>query len=298
MDRYDDIRPASVGVQRWAPAAAPPSNPWTRAAARLGLAMWLIATGAGAATPSDEVGAANAFRPHELVRAGRDDGESPRIEYHLLWPERGEPPEALARVRAAVWSAWAEDPDEPAASPLPPEPADVARAMAVIADRVAARYREFRRAHPEVPGGWSDRRRVDMVSRVEPWLSITVAREWFFGGAHPVRRIRHFVFDLDSGRVLAPEDVFGPVGGEEFARRVRRALLSARAGSPDAPPEAAGLSPDATIVPTNWFVDHRGFGVTFQEAEIAPRVAGPITVCLGRGEVEDLLRPTGPKERR
>jgi len=261
------------------------------------LAVTLAAAVLRAGDLDESVGAANAFRPHELIRKGREDGQSPQIEYRLLWPEQGTPPEALARVRAELWNAWAGEPDEPAAVPPVPEPAAVPRVMAAMADRLAARFREFRRTHPDVPGVWSDVRRVEMVSRQEPWLSITVAREWFFGGAHPTRRIEHLLFDLQTGRRLAPDDLFGREGREEFTRRVRCALQTARAGAPDASAAGVAIFPDAAIVPTNWFVDHRGFGVTFNEGEIAPRVAGPITVHLARDEIADLLRRASPKDR-
>ncbi|MCX7818517.1 MAG: RsiV family protein [Kiritimatiellae bacterium] len=277
------------GVHRWEAARVLASNPWMLIAAALACGLVAAAT-ADAPETADPVGAANAFRPHELIRAAREEPPAPRIEYRLLWPEAGEPPEALAAVRAAVWRAWAEDPQGAGVVPPPPPPEEVGRAMAQLADRVTEHFQALRRAHPQMPGPGHDVRRVDMVARVEPWLSVTVRREWFFGGAHPNRQIRHFVFDLDTGRELTAGDLFGPAGREEFARRVRRALLAERAGSPDASPENAGLFPAVVIAPTNFCVDHRGFAVTFNEGEVAPRAIGPITVRLSRSELEDLLR--------
>lgn len=245
----------------------------------------------GTASTEEYPGAANSFRPHELVRAGREDGQSPRIEYRLLWPEVGKPDGALSTVRAAIWNAWAADPSNLVATPPPLEPANVLTAMTEVADRITTRFREFRRMHPNAPGIWSDVRRVDMVSRVEPWLSITITHEWCWGTAHPVRRIQHFVFDLVSGRPLAPEDLFGLIGREEFARRVQQALIAERLDSAE-----HDLLSRAVIVPTNFFVDHRGIGVTFNEGEIAPHGVGSITVRLSHAEIEDLL--AGAKQQR
>ena len=132
---------------------------------------------------------------------------------------------------------------------------------------------------------------LDMVARVGKLLSVTVRREWFTGGAHPARSVRHLVFDLFTGQRLGLADFVPEDKRPELARRVRAAILAKRGLPPTAANEEAGLFADAKIEPANFFVDLRGVGFTFHEYEIAPYVAGAIEVTLPFDAVADLLLP-------
>ncbi|OQW95082.1 MAG: hypothetical protein BWK77_08120 [Verrucomicrobia bacterium A1] len=244
----------------------------------------------GAAASAGELGAANGFRPMEHVQRALPNAGVAKIEYRMMWPQRGEPPEALASVRREMWAAWAEE-DREGWVPPADAPGDVAAATRQLADRFHARFRAFKGEFPDSAAAWSDFRKVDMVSRVGKLLSVTIKREWNTGGAHPARSIRHLVFDLFTGRRLDVADFVPAEKRPELTRRVRAAILAKRSLPPTATNAEAGLFDEAKVEPSNFFVDLRGIGFTFNECEIAPYAAGVIEVILPFPAVADLLRP-------
>lgn len=243
------------------------------------------------AAAEDELGAANAFRPSELVMKAMPNAGVARIEYRNMWPEKGCPPEALATVRREMWALWAVEAVE-GWTPPAEAPADVAAAARGIADRFQTGYRAFRDEFPESAAVWSDFRKVDMVSRVGKLLSITIKREWYTGGAHPAHSIRHLVFDLFTGRRLGVTDLVAEEKRPELARRIREAILAKRGLPATATDGEAGLFAGAKIESSNVFVDLRGVGFTFNEYEIAPYAAGAIEVVLPFDAIADLLLPS------
>ena len=261
----------------------------------MNLKLLLLAIGSSlrATVPAlsdDAAVAANAFRPSELVTRALPNAGVARIEYRNMWPEKGGSPEALAAVRREMWALWAAEDVEGWRAPAD-APADTAAAARGIADRFHAEYRAFRDKFPDSAAVWSDFRKVDMVARVGKLLSVTVRREWHTGGAHPAHSVRHLVFDLFSGQRLGLADFVPEDKRPELARRVRGAILAKRGLPATATDEQAGLLAGAKIEPSNFFVDLRGVGFTFNEYEIAPYAAGTIEVMLPFDAVADLLRP-------
>jgi len=213
-----------------------------------------------------------------------------RIEYRMMWPERGTPPEALAEVRREMWAAWAAE-DIAGWKPPAEAPADIAVATRELADRFHARFRVFREKLPDDAAVWSDVRKVDMVARVGKLLSITVRREWRTGGARPSRAVRHLIFDAATGRRLGVEDFFPGDRLPDLARLVREALLAKQSLPPTASMAEAGFFADTRPGAANFFVDLRGVGFAFNESEIAPQAAGPIEVVLPFDALRGLFRP-------
>lgn len=244
----------------------------------------------GSAAAAEPLGAANAFRPMEHVQHALPNAGVAKIEYRMMWPGKGEPPDALAAVRRDLWAAWAAE-DAEGWTPPAAAPADVVAATRELADRFHARFRSFRDKFPDSASVWSDFRKVDMVARVGKLLSVTVKREWHTGGAHPAHSIRHLVFDAATGRRLGVEDFFPDDRRPGLARLVREALLSKRGLPPTATLADAGFFEDAKPEPSNFFVDLRGVGFTFNEYEIAPYASGAIEIVLPFTAVAGLLHP-------
>ncbi len=253
------------------------------------LGCWLCVV--AAALADDETGVANAFRPSELVTRAMPNAGVARIEYRMMWPEKGSPPEALATVRREMWALWAVEDIEGWAPPAE-APADVAAAAKGIADRFHAEYRAFRDEFPDSAAVWSDFRKVDRVARVGKLLSITIRREWYTGGAHPAHSVRHLVFDHVTGRRLGVDDFVPDDKMPELVQRVRAAVLAKLGAAPSATDAEAGLLAGAKIEPANVFVDLRGVGFTFNEYEIAPYAVGAIEVILPFDAIADLLLPS------
>ncbi|MBM4154961.1 MAG: DUF3298 domain-containing protein [Lentisphaerae bacterium] len=261
-----------------------------REARNLRLLLPVLLAASLRASADDETGAANAFRPSELVTKAMPNAGVARIEYRNMWPEKGCPPEALATVRREMWALWAVE-DVKGWTPLAEAPADVAAAAKGIADRFQARYRAFRDEFPDSAAVWSDFRKVHMIARVGKLLSITIRREWYTGGAHPAHSIRHLIFDLSTGRRLGVTDLVAEEKRPELARRIREAILAKRGLPATATDGEAGLFAGAKIEPSNAFVDLRGVGFTFNEYEIAPYAVGAIEVVLPFDAIADLLLP-------
>lgn len=257
------------------------------------LLPWLLATChclLGAAALADEPIAANAFRPMEHVQPALPNAGVAKIEYRMMWPGKGEPPEALAAVQREMWAAWAAE-DIEGWKPPAEAPADVVAATRELADRFHARFLAFREKLPDNAAAWSDFRKVDMVARIGKLISMTVRREWHTGGVHPSHAVRHLVFDAATGRRLGVEDFFPGDRLPELARLIREALLAKRGLPPTATMAEAGFFADAKPGGANFCVDLRGVGFAFNESDIAPPAVGPIEVVLPFSAVAALLRP-------
>ncbi len=161
-----------------------------------------LATGA-----VDPLGAANSFRPLEVVLPARPDAGAPAIEYRMMWPEQGEPPEALSRVRAEVWAAWARGTsleDRP-----PGGPGEAWAAM--------------RRAAESASRPGSESRRVEGIARLGAVLTVTVRRHFAPPANAAMEEVEHLMFRQADGHRVRLEDLVAASNRVAFAARVAAA---------------------------------------------------------------------------
>lgn len=240
-------------------------------AAQAPAAITNLATGAVA-----PIGAANSFKPMELVRPGPPGGGGPAIEYRMMWPLAGEPPEALDAVRSEIWTLWSASGDPPAADGFP---ADVDTAMRTLADAFAATRTAAESCTPGGGGGrWIDRRKVDAVGRMGGVLSVTILREQAMGGA-TVRRIDHRVFDHRNGRLLRAADWFRDDADDELIRRLASAIPTGHSPS------------DEPVRADNFAIRPDGIHFTFNRDEPAPAATDPVNLHFPFDALRDLFRP-------
>lgn len=137
--------------------------------------------------------------------------------------------------------------------------------------------------------------RNEIVYNKNNFLSFTVHKEIYEGGAHGSKSINGYVVNLKTGELLHEEDFAGNSYSQNMSELFCRKLMEKNEISKPQELENIGYNPPAEIVPNNNFVlDENGITYFFNEYEIAAYFIGVTTIFIPYKELNLYLLKNSP----
>ncbi|MEP6734458.1 MAG: DUF3298 domain-containing protein [Chryseolinea sp.] len=164
--------------------------------------------------------------------------------------------------------------------------------MAAVAKGFIEDYADFKTEFPQDPMGWHYSGVVEVEVLTDSLLSLSVAEEYFTGGAHGGYGTYYINLRPATGEVFNLTDYFKPGFGEPLRTAAEKAFRKVRKL-----PDSASMDDNLFEFPDNSFQFNENYGFTqegivffFNSYEIAPFAAGPTEVLVPYADVKEWIK--------
>lgn len=171
-------------------------------------------------------------------------------------------------------------------------PEAVGKTMNQIGEEFVRDYEDFKKEMPDASGGWYYNADVSVSLLTDTLISLTVAEDYFTGGAHGGSGTYFININPETGAEFTLDNLFKPGyiepltnAGDEIFRRTRELA------------DTASLNENYFEFPDDKFQLNQNYGFTkegiifyYNNYEIAPYAAGPTQVLIPYQRIKEWIR--------
>lgn len=151
-------------------------------------------------------------------------------------------------------------------------------------------YESFRKDAPDAPDiPWSSDTKAVPVFFNEKILSYSISTSSFTGGAHPNSYLQYYNFELSSGRILKPSDIFKEGFESKLNEIIEKKFREKNKLAAGESLTEGGLFENKINFNDNFAVIKDGILFYYNNYEIAPYAAGPTEIMMTYAELGDII---------
>jgi hypothetical protein len=152
-------------------------------------------------------------------------------------------------------------------------------------------YESFRKDAPDAPDiPWSSDTKAAPVFFNDKILSYSISTSSFTGGAHPNSYLQYYNFELSSGRILKPSDIFKEGFEAKLNEIIERKFREKNKLAAGESLTEGGLFENKINFNDNFAVIKDGILFYYNNYEIAPYAAGPTEIMMTYAELGDIIK--------